>query len=58
MRLLQSSDPVQVKAFDADKLEAECSKQAAGAASTLRDLLQDSSRVNVRKGGAGPCPAS
>ena len=44
---------LQVKDFDVEKVESLCSTEAVEVASELRDLLNESVRVNVRKGGAG-----
>jgi len=44
---------LQVRDLDADKTESVCSSEAAGMATHLRDMLNDSGRLNARKGGVG-----
>ena len=44
---------LQVRDLDADKAESVCTSEAAGMATDLRDMLNDSGRLNARKGGAG-----
>lgn len=43
----------QVKDFDAEHIEALCAGEALEVAADIRDLLNESSRVNARKAGAG-----
>lgn len=46
----------QIRDLEAERVESICPAAAAGIASELRDLLNDSGRVNQRKGGCGAVP--
>lgn len=47
---------MQVRDFDVERIETVCSGEALEVAAELRGLLNESTRVNVRKGGAGAVP--
>lgn len=45
---------LQVRDLEADKVEALCPPSTSAVAAGIRDMLNESSRVNARKGGSGP----